>query len=191
MPAATSQYPVRDAGGSASTSSASSVRSASSRLPDQEKPPGLEIAGMRGVRPIAMRFERRPRRAERLHGPLRSRETSAISASATTHRARADRLLRAEGTRSAPQQFLRARKVAKLRHRDAAQRERRWIVAQRDPLQRRQRIARRERPGRGRDQRVHRNPVTLVTLTRLPSRPTSSLGPATAGNGDNRSGAEQ
>ena len=36
--------------------------------PDQEEPPGIEIAGMCGVRPIAMRFERRPRGAKPLHG---------------------------------------------------------------------------------------------------------------------------
>ena len=35
----------------------------------------------------------------------------------------------------------------------------------RDPVQRAERITRRERPRRGRDQRVHRNPATLVTPT--------------------------
>ncbi len=144
---------------------------------------------MRGVRPIAMRLKRPARRAERLHGRTQiARDERYLrlgnDASCTGHR-----LIWAEGTRGVPQQFLRARQVAKLRHRDAAQRKRGRIVAQRNPLQRRQRIARRERAGRSRDQRVHRNPVTLVTLTRLSIRPTSSLGPATAGNGDNRSGA--
>ena len=122
-------------------------------------------------------------------GPLRSRETSAISASATTHRARAVASFGPKARAALRSSSFARVKVAELRHRDAAQRERGRIVAQRNPLQRRQRIARRERAGRSRDQRVHRNPVTLVTLTRLSIRPTSSLGPATAGNGDNRSGA--
>ncbi|MGH8503956.1 MAG: hypothetical protein ACREVE_16130, partial [Gammaproteobacteria bacterium] len=38
-------------------------------------------------------------------------------------------------------------------------------VAQGDPLQRAEGVTRRERARRGRDQRVHRNPVTLVTPT--------------------------
>ena len=36
---------------------------------DQEQAPDLEIARMRGVGPVAVRFERRPRRVERLRGP--------------------------------------------------------------------------------------------------------------------------
>jgi len=54
---------------------------------------------------------------------------------------------------------------AELRHRDAAQRQCRRVVAQRDPLQCAERITRRERAACGRDQRVHLNPATLVTLT--------------------------
>src|ERR1700730_23828 len=53
---------------------------------------------------------------------------------------------------------------------DAAQRERRRIVAQRDPLQGAEGIARCECTRRGSDQRVHRNPVTLVTpIVRCPA----------------------
>src|SRR3546814_10165355 len=52
-----------------------------------------------------------------------------------------------------------------LRHRDAAQRESRRVIAQGDPVQCAEGITRRERPRRGRDQRVHRNPATLVTPT--------------------------
>jgi TolB-like protein len=47
------------------------------------------------------------------------------------------------------------------------------------------RIARRKRASRGRDQRVHGNPVTVVTLARPPSRVTLPLDLATVGNGDN------
>ena len=73
------------------------------------------------------------------------------------------RFSRAERPRRAPQQRLRSRELAELRHRDAAQRERGWIVAQCDALQRAERITRGERARRRRDQRVHRNPDTLVT----------------------------
>src|SRR4051812_25728204 len=93
--------------------------------------------------------------------------------------------------RGAPQQIPGAREVTELRHRDAAQRERWCVVAQRNLLQRSERIARRERACRSRDQRVHRNPVTLVTLTLGSSRLTSLLGSATAGNGENRSGVRE
>src|SRR5207237_7483247 len=37
--------------------------------PDQEQAADLEIARMRGVYLVAVRFERRPRRVERLRGP--------------------------------------------------------------------------------------------------------------------------
>ena len=37
--------------------------------PDQEEAPDLEIPRVRGVDPVAVRFERRPRRVERLRRP--------------------------------------------------------------------------------------------------------------------------
>ena len=37
--------------------------------PDQQEAPDLEITRMRGVHPVAVLFERRPRRVERLRGP--------------------------------------------------------------------------------------------------------------------------
>src|SRR5262249_61036620 len=64
---------------------------------------------------------------------------------------------RTEAARGAAQEHLRSREVAELRHRDAAQRERRRIVAKRNPFERADRIARRERTRRGGDQRVHPN----------------------------------
>jgi hypothetical protein len=63
------------------------------------------------------------------------------------------------------QESLRANEIADPRHRDAAQRQRRRIVAERDPVQGAEKITRGERTRRGRDQRVQRNPATLVTLT--------------------------
>jgi hypothetical protein len=62
------------------------------------------------------------------------------------------------------QESLSSNKIAELRHRDASKRESRRIVAQGNPLQGAERIARGEGPRRGSDRRVHRNPATLVTL---------------------------
>jgi hypothetical protein len=62
-------------------------------------------------------------------------------------------------------QGFRAQEIAELRHGDAAQRQRRRVVAQGDPVQGAERITRRQRARRGRDQRVHGNPATLVTPT--------------------------
>src|SRR5262249_2265340 len=75
-------------------------------------------------------------------------------------------LFRAEGACGASQEGLRANEIAELRHRDASERERRRILAQRDPLQRAEGITRCQRTRRGGDHRVHRNPVTLVTPIR-------------------------
>ena len=133
--------------------------------PDQQQAPDLEMPRMRGVHAVAVRFERRPRRVERLRRPAQvARDERDLGLGDDAPRARHG-LLRTEGARRASQQRLRAREIAELRHRDAAQRERRRIVAQRDALQRAERITRRERARRGRDQRVHRNPATLVTPT--------------------------
>jgi hypothetical protein len=54
--------------------------------------------------------------------------------------------------RGSSQQRLRPNEIAELRHRDTAQRQRRRVVAQRNPVQRAKRITRRERTCRGGDQ---------------------------------------
>ena len=105
-----------------------------------------------------------PRRAPS-RGQLRSRDTSAISASATTHLARATASLgpkaRAALCRRA---FARTKSpscaIAIPRSARAGASSRR-----RNPLQYAEEVTRGERPRRSRDQRVHRNPVTLVTPT--------------------------
>ena len=120
---------------------------------------------MRGVHPVAVRFERRPRRVERLRRPAQvARDERDLGLGDDAPRA-GHGLFRTEGARRTSQESLRANEIAELRHRDAAQRERRRVVAQGDPLQCAERITRRERARRGRDQRVHRNPATLVTPT--------------------------
>jgi hypothetical protein len=95
--------------------------------------------------------QRRPIRAASRPGrasPARPRPPRARSA-----RAPAPRAFRSRGR--APQQVTRQRMLAQLRHGDAAQRQRRRIVAQRNPLERAQRIAARQGPRGGGDQRVH------------------------------------
>src|SRR5262249_31593825 len=68
-----------------------------------------------------------------------------------------------------PQEGPGSNEIAELRHRDPAQRECWCIVAQRDPLQGPEGVARHERTRRGGDQRIHGNPVTLVTPRGSPS----------------------
>ena len=133
--------------------------------PDQEEAPDLEVPRIRGVHAVAMRFERRPRRVERLRRPAQvARGECDVGLGDDAPRA-GHGLFRTEGTRSTAQERLRSNEIAELRHRDASKRESRRVVAQGDPLQCAEGIARRERTRRGSDQRVHRNPVTLVTLT--------------------------
>ncbi len=132
---------------------------------DQEQAPDLEIPRMRGVHAVAVRFERRPRCVERLRRPAQvARDERDLGLGDDTPRA-GHGLFRTEGARRTSQQSLRADEIAELRHRDAAKRERRRVVAQGDPVQGAEGITRRERTRRGRDQRVHPNPATLVTPT--------------------------
>src|SRR5437667_3555055 len=120
---------------------------------------------MRGVHAIAVRFECRPRRVERLCGPAQvARDECDLGLGDDASRA-GHRLFRTEGTRSSSQKNLRSNEIAELRHRDASKRERRRIVAQGDPFQCAEGITRCERSRRGRDQGIHQNPATLVTPT--------------------------
>src|SRR5712691_6411105 len=120
---------------------------------------------MRGVHPVAVRFERRARGVERLCRPAQvARDQRDLGLGDDTPCA-GHGLSRTEGARRTSQKSLRANEIAELRHRDAAKREGRRVVAQGDPVQRTEGITRRERTRRGRDQRVHSNPATLVTPT--------------------------
>src|SRR5262249_54096394 len=93
---------------------------------------------------------------------LKSRETSAISASADAPRT-SHRLFRAKSARRPSQQSLRSNELAELGHRDATKRQSRRIVAQSDPLQCAEGVARCQCTRCGSDQRSHRNPAKLVT----------------------------
>ena len=133
--------------------------------PDQEEAPDLEIPRIRGVRSVAVGFERRPCRVERLRWPAEvARDERDVGLGDDAPRA-GHGLFRTEGTRSTSQESLRSNEIAELRHGNASKRERGRIVAQGDPLQRAEGIARRQCTRRDSDQRVHRNPVTFVTPT--------------------------
>src|SRR6202171_2578435 len=125
---------------------------------------------MQRIDPIATKKERANGRFERL---CRSRQIAHRERDLGFghHAARTcGFLVRSERARRSPQQLARPRMLAELCHGDAAQRERWRIVAQRDPLQGAEGIARCECTRRGSDQRVHRNPVTLVTpIVRCPA----------------------
>ena len=85
------------------------------------------------------------------------------------HRARATASFGPKARNRMSQERFRSNEIADLRHRDASKRESRRVVAQRDPFQCAEGIARRECARGSRDQRVHRNPATLVTSTiRIP-----------------------
>ena len=109
--------------------------------PEKEKSARLDVTRMGGVGEVAVPFERRPRRRERLRRPIQvARDERDLGLGHHASGAR-DRLSRTEGACGAAQQRLRLGEIAELRHRDAAQRQRRCIVAQRNAVQRAERIA--------------------------------------------------
>src|SRR4029453_13221717 len=133
--------------------------------PHQEKAPYFEMSRVRGIHPVAVRFERRPRRVERLRRPAevaRDERNLSLGDEAPGPRPGPPR---PEAAGSSPQECLPANEIAELRHRDASKCERRSIVTQGNPLQCAEGITRRERSPCGRNQRVHWNPVTLVPPT--------------------------
>ncbi len=118
---------------------------------------------MRGVQPVSVFFERRPRCIERLRRPAQvARGKRDLGFGNDAPRA-CHGFFWTEGALSGSQQRPRALEIAELRNCDTAKRERRRIVAQRDPLQRAEGITLDEGACRGCDQRIHRNPATLVT----------------------------
>jgi hypothetical protein len=102
--------------------------------PDQEQTPDFKIPRMRCIYAVTVRFERHPRRIERLNRPAQvTRNECDLCFGDDTPRA-SDRLFRTECARSTPNESLCANEIAELRHRDASQRERRRVVTQGDPL---------------------------------------------------------
>src|SRR5262245_20100742 len=133
--------------------------------PDEEEPPDFEIPRMRGVHAVAVRFERRARRVEHRRRPGQvARDERNLRLRDDAPRARQG-FFRTERTRGASHESSRSNEIAELCHRDASKREGRRVDAQGDPLQCAEGITCRQRARRGGDQRVHRNPATLVTPT--------------------------
>jgi hypothetical protein len=138
-------------------------------MPDQKESPDFKIARKPGVQAVAVRLEGRPRSVEHFRRPTQiARGKGDFSLGYYASRA-GHGLFRAEGPRSIPQEFLCACEIAKLRHRDPAQRYSRRIVPQRDSFQRSEGIARGKCASCSCNQRIHPNPDTLVTPT--PSTP--------------------
>src|SRR5205807_2464565 len=91
--------------------------------PDQEETADLKIPRMRGVHPVAMLFERRPRRVERLRRPAEvARDERDLRLGDDAPRTRHG-LFRSEGAGRISQENLRSIEIAELRHRDASKRE--------------------------------------------------------------------
>ena len=163
MPATTNSCAVLNAGGRGAGSSAASVARLR-RCARSAEAGGPRDTGRRCICAVAVRLSVTRAKSSAFAGQLRSRETSAISAWATTHLARATASFGPKA-RSTSQQNLRSNEIAELRHRNAAKRQSRRVVAQGDPLKRAEGITHRQCARRGTDYRVHRNPVILVTPT--------------------------
>jgi hypothetical protein len=121
---------------------------------EQQQPARSDEASLQRVGVVGARFERGGGDHEWTRRAAEVTHASATSASATTQRARAISSCvpkRARGRRAAA----RPRVLAELRHRDAAQRKRRRIVAQRDALERAERVASAEGARGSSDQGVH------------------------------------
>jgi hypothetical protein len=100
---------------------------------------------------VAMRFKRCSRCFERLCGPAEvARDKRNLGLSDNAPRS-GHHLLRTEGARRTSQEGLRPIEIAELRHRDASQRERSRVVAQRDSFQCAEPIACRECASRSGD----------------------------------------
>ena len=169
---------ARSAGVSAERSIVASLRFGLVEPPDQDEAPRLEIARMGGVRAVAMGFEDRRCGGERLGGTGEvARRERDLGLDDDAPRARHG-LPRAEGAGGPPHQRLRAVEVAELGHGDAAQRERRRVLAQRHPVQRAERIAHGERAGRCRDQRVHVSESIEIPPHEIPSHLSLPGGPS-------------
>ncbi len=123
---------------------------------EQQQPAHRDQTCVRRVGAIGVRLERGRSRSQRARRAAqiahRERHLRLCDDAARTRQL----LVRTEAARGAPQQLASARVLAELRHRDAAQRERRRIVAQRDALQRAERVTDHERARGGGDQGVHR-----------------------------------
>ena len=126
------------------------VEAAEQQEPARRDQPRLQRVGAIGAR--LERGRRRRQRARRAAEVAHGQRHLGLGDDA----ARARQLLvRAEAARGAPQKLARARVLAELGHGDAAQGQRRRVVAQRDPLEGAERVAGGEGARGGGDQGVH------------------------------------
>ena len=121
----------------------------------QQQAPRRDQPRLERVGAVAARFERGGRSRQRARRPVeiahRERDLGlGNDAACTCHR-----LMRTEAACGTPQQLAGARVLAELRERDTAQREGRWIIAQRDPMERAERVAAGEGARGGGNQGVH------------------------------------
>ncbi|MNI17197.1 hypothetical protein D3C73_705590 [compost metagenome] len=134
-------------------------------LSDQQQTADVQIPRMSGIDPVTVLFKGDPRRFERLDRPAEIPRRQGDFGLGHHASGTGQHLPGRKGSVRALDQRPGAHQIAQLRHGDAAQGQRRCIVAQGHAVQCPQRITRRQRLGGGRDHRVHRNPATLVTPT--------------------------
>ncbi|MGP3699545.1 hypothetical protein [Rhodobacter sp. NSM] len=137
--------------------------------PDQKQATGLQIPGMRRVPLVAVCVKNRPRAVKHPQRPDKVARNERDLGFGKGTACAGNRLSRAEGASCSAQKLSGARKITQLSQSDATERQRLRIIAQRDPFQGRQRIARRQRATRGIDQRVHANCAKVVTLMPAPA----------------------
>ena len=126
------------------------VEAAEQQQPARRDQPRLQRVGAIGVR--LERRRRRRQRARRAAEVAHGQRHLGLGDDAAGAR---QLLVGAEAAGGAPQEFAGARVLAELGHGDAAQGQRRRVVAQRNPLERAERVAGGERARGGGDQGVH------------------------------------
>ena len=176
MPAAINSCTARAAGARTAGSRLASMRSASSRRPIRSWRRACRCracAALAGS-PWACKAARAASSA--FSGQASSRETSAISASATTQRARDSASFGSKAAGGAAQRGFGAPEIAQLRHGDAAQGQGGRVAPQGDVIEGAQRVAGRQRARSQGDQKVHGHSATFAassgdrTWANLPPR---------------------
>ena len=133
--------------------------------PDQQQSAHLKIPGVCRVQPVATCLECGARGLEGLRRKAQiARHQRDFGLGDDAPRTGHD-LPRTETACRAAQQQLCPVEIAKLRHRNATERQCGRILAQRDLVQRAERITYGQCASRRRDQRIHRNPAKFVTPT--------------------------
>jgi hypothetical protein len=142
-----------------------------SQATDEQETPHLDVPRVRGVDAVAMRFECRASRLERLHRPVQIARRERNLGFGNQAPCASYGFSRPEGASGTSQKSPGPGQVAQLRHGDSAKRQRGRVVAQGNPVQGAQGIAGGQRTRRSCDQRIHAdpahrgfwNPATLVT----------------------------